>query len=66
MATMDRKTGKVVSHNTKQAYCETKVMRDHIPVNACELAKSLILPPHIFQQAFPSGPYGRDEPDETL
>ena len=65
---MDRRTGKVVvSRNTKQAYCETKGTRDHITANGCVSASGLILPTHIiFQQAFPSGPYGRDGPDGAL
>ena len=68
MVAMGRRTGKVVvSRNTKQAYCETKGTRDHITVNACVSASGLILPPHIiFQQSFPSGPYGRDGPDGVL
>ena len=66
MVAMDRRKV-VVSRNTKQAYCETKETRDHITVNACVLASGLILPPHIiFQQSFPSGSYGRDEPDGAL
>ena len=69
MAAMDKRTGKVVvSRNTKQAYCETKGTRDHITVNACVSASGLILPPPhiIFQQSFPSGPYGRNGPDSAL
>ena len=65
---MDRRTGKVVvSRNIKQAYYETKGTRDHITVNTCVSASGLILPPHIiFQQSFPSGPYGRDGSDGAL
>ena len=68
MVAMDRRTGKVVvSRNTKQAYCETKGTRDHITANGCVSASGLILPTRIiFQQAFPSGPYGRDGPDGAL
>ena len=61
MVAMDRRTRNVViSRNTKQAYCETKGTRDRITVNAWASASGLILPPHIiFQQFFPSAPYGR-------
>ena len=68
MVAMDRRTGKVVvSRNTKQANCETKGTRDHITVNSCVSASGMILPPHIiFQQSFPSGPYGKDGLDGAL
>ena len=48
MVAMHRRTRKVVvSRNTKQAYCETKGMRDHITMNTCVSTSDMILPPHI-------------------
>ena len=44
-----------------------KGTRDHITVNACVLANSLVLLLHIiFAGAFPSGPYAREGPDGAL
>jgi len=65
---MDKMTSKViVQRRSKQAYSESKGNCDHITVHVCVSAAGQPLPPFIiFEKAYPSGPYSRSGPDNTV
>lgn len=57
----------VVERNAKQAYSESKGVRQHITAHIAVYAAGHALPLFlIFEQSFPSGPYARTVSDNAL
>ena len=65
---MESRTGKVVvPKGSKQAYSSSKGPRDHITTHVCVSASGQVLPPMIiFEKNWPSAPYARQGPLNTL
>ena len=65
---MDLRKGKVVvSKGAKNAHSISKGSRDHITVNCCVSAAGQVLPPAIiYEKSFPSAPYKKIGPPNSL